>query len=57
MPGSPEFSAKMTKIKELKKEMFAAFKSGNKEVVKEKYLEKKQLYKELRMLKKAKGKK
>ncbi len=57
MPISPEFSAKMTKIKELKKEMFAAFKSGDKETVKAKYLEKKQLYKELRMLKKAKGKK
>ncbi len=57
MPISPEFSEKVTKIKELKKEMLTAFKSGNKETVKAKYLEKKQLHKELRMLKKAKGKK
>ncbi len=57
MPISPEFSAKMTKIKELKKEMFLAFKAKDKETVKAKYLEKKQLYKELRLLKKTKSKK
>jgi hypothetical protein len=57
MPISPEFSEKVTKIKSLKKEILTAFKSGNKETVKTKYLEKKQLHKELRMLKKAKDKK
>ena len=57
MPGSPEFSEKVTKIKNLKKEILTAFKSGDKETVKAKYLEKKQLFKELRVLKKAKGKK
>ncbi len=57
MPGSPEYSEKRTKIKELKKEILTGLKSGNKEVVKAKYLEKKQLHKELRMLRKAKGKK
>lgn len=57
MPLSPEFSEKVTKIQSLKKEMLIAFKSGNKDTVQEKYLEKKQLHKELRILKKANGKK
>jgi hypothetical protein len=51
MPVSAERVALHSKIIAVKKEMKAAMKENKKEIVREKYLEKKTLFKELKELK------
>lgn len=51
MPVSPERAALLSKIIAVKKEMNLALKEHKKELLKEKYVEKKNLFKELKELK------